>query len=216
MKNMYLSKKISDGVSGFLKYHFACERGRVMNESFLLLAMADIINSSIDKGNMVKAGYAHHALNSVSNLGGRKRELDYAVFDFQGNLSIVAEAKWAGSSHCTFDNLIVDLFRLGLVKNNNQDVKCYFVLAGHSSKIKKLVFDSNYKPGSAASPIYFLNLNPVCVSTSGIAYSHAKSKINPNQSNVPNQICTELIRNGAKLPINSWERFECFVWEISV
>ncbi|WCK77906.1 hypothetical protein [Agrobacterium fabrum] len=99
----------------------------------------EILCSNLDPTcHRVRSGFAHPDLQTPG-ASGRRREVDFAV-ELLGNemVAFCAEVKWAGSSHCSQENVLLDLCRLQLIKNVNPKTDCVFVLAGSSGQIDKL------------------------------------------------------------------------------
>lgn len=138
-----VGKRLRDGITSRLEFDFACERGHSFGEYYLHGAINEIVSAIIDPGLFrLHGSYPHPALNPSSNLPkpGRRREVDFYVENRDTNASsLCLEAKWAGSSHCTWEKILLDLYRLALVKEHSPEGECLFVLAGSTLKVNALM-----------------------------------------------------------------------------
>lgn len=138
-----MGKRLRDGITARLEYDFACERGHSFGEYHLHGVMNELISAIIDPALFkLRGGHPHPALNSpdLPKRAGRPREVDFYVDHRDTNEARTCiEAKWAGSSHCTWDRILLDLYRLTLVKEYSPEAECLFVLAGSMQNVDKLL-----------------------------------------------------------------------------
>jgi len=137
-----MGKRLAEGISARLEYDYVCERGHSFGEYHLHGVMNEIISAVIDPGVFVPhAGYAHPAIATLGEpKRGRPREVDFYVEPRESDKpSTCIEAKWAGSSHCTWERVLLDLCRLTLVKHHSPTTECLFVLAGGARDVNALV-----------------------------------------------------------------------------
>lgn len=137
-----MGRKLAEGITARLEFDFVCERGHSFGEYYLHGVMNEIISANIDPGvDVPHASYAHPALaRAGAPAPGRKREVDFFIQPrVNGGPTACIEAKWAGSSHCTWEKVLLDLCRLTLVKNADPATECYFVLAGLSRDVNAVV-----------------------------------------------------------------------------
>jgi hypothetical protein len=127
-----MGMRLRDGITARLEYDFACERGSSFGEYHLHGVINEIISAIIDPGLFKQyGGYAHPAINETPKRPGRPREVDFYVEHRDTKEARTClEAKWAGSSHCTWEKILLDLYRLALVKEHSPTAECLFVLAG--------------------------------------------------------------------------------------
>lgn len=137
-----LGRRLAEGITARLEFDYACARGHSFGEYYLHGVMNEIISANIDPGAFVPhAGYAHPAIAAEGSIKpGRKREVDFYVKPRvdDGPTSCI-EAKWAGSSHCTWERVLLDLCRLTLVKEQSPTTECLFVLSGWNRDVNTIV-----------------------------------------------------------------------------
>lgn len=190
----------------------------------------EILCSNLDPTrHRVRSGFAHPELQTAS-AGGRRREVDFAV-EVLGNTmpSLCVEVKWAGSSHCTQENILRDLCRLQLIKNANAATDCIFVLAGRLNEIDDL-FSSDVllqgtncllhrkgkgvsidRRGSTPRVKHFSLENNSDHTTSLITMI---PKISAKLPKLPKSIFTHLIDSARSAPESA--RFNVLVWAVEV
>lgn len=132
-----MGKRLRDGITARLEYDFACERGHGFGEYHLHGVINEIVTAIIDPAIFKQyGGYAHPALNKPPRRAGRPREVDFYVEHRETKEGRTClEAKWAGSSHCTWDNILRDLYRLAFVKEHSPTIECLLVLAGSTANV---------------------------------------------------------------------------------
>lgn len=138
MQRKDIGKRLADGVSAKLEFDYVCERGHSFGEYHLHGVMNEIISAIISPKDFIpRSGYAHDALAKEADQAiGRKREVDFYIQAHNpGTADVCIEAKWAGSSHCTWDRILLDLCRLTLVKQHSSDTECLFVLSGPTKAV---------------------------------------------------------------------------------
>ncbi|MBM7766704.1 hypothetical protein [Glutamicibacter nicotianae] len=138
MQRKDIGKRLADGISAKLEFDYICERGRSFNEYHLHGVMNEIISALISSVDFLsRPGYAHEALaRDVDTTAGRKREVDFYIQAHNPSLTDVCiEAKWAGSSHCSWDRVLLDICRLALVNKHSPSTECLFVLSGPTKEV---------------------------------------------------------------------------------
>jgi len=122
-----------------------------MGEAYLGHSISEILASFFDQSKFrAKNNFSHPALSSKKK--GRKPEIDYIVEHLATNKIVLAmEAKWAGSSHCTAENILWDLVRLKALKDSI-DNKCaaYFLIAGKKENMDKSFQGNLFQLGTQA------------------------------------------------------------------
>jgi hypothetical protein len=94
---------------------------------------------------------------------GRRPAIDFVYCDPYPTIKIAVEAKWAGSSNATVENIIWDLIRLEQVAHHYHAISI-FVLAGRRDDLIKLTRSPAFvgKPGAFASkPILRTDTNTI-------------------------------------------------------
>lgn len=151
---------ITKGVSAFLQYEFCCLRGNLFGESYLTSAVGNILQSLHGGVNrVVLSGYQHPILSAHMKGGGRRPEVDFVVSTYDDSnasqrarskgsklantldvnvLTSAVEAKWAGSSHCTVENVLWDLLRLEMLVNANPKITAILLIAGRTDEVNNL------------------------------------------------------------------------------
>jgi hypothetical protein len=139
MSALRLPVRIAEGTKAKLEFDYACGRGHSFGEYHLHGVVNEILCSNLDPTrHRVASGFAHPCLQTAG-AHGRPREVDFSVLSLASSThQFVAEVKWAGSSHCSQENVLRDLCRLQIIKNAEPATECIFVLAGHCSDIEKL------------------------------------------------------------------------------
>jgi len=150
LSNLRLPIRIADGVRAKLDFDFACGRGHSFGEYHVHGVVNEILCSSLDPiQHRVQSGFPHEALQTPGTTG-RRREVDFAVDVLtSGTRAFYAEVKWAGSSHCTQENMLNDLCRLQIIKDLEPNAECVFVLAGRFDEIDNLFSSGILVQGTA-------------------------------------------------------------------
>jgi hypothetical protein len=153
-------KRIAEGVAANLWYEYCCLKGKLFNESYLSSSTGNILQA-IHGGLTahVISGYQHPSLSNLMKTSGRRPEIDFVVSQYddslinkrarstskpvkqERNTSLLLtaiETKWAGSSHCTLENIIWDIIRLEMLAALNPNMTAILLLAGHSKLLKTL------------------------------------------------------------------------------
>ncbi|WP_421279060.1 hypothetical protein [Aeromonas veronii] len=179
---MHVARRLSEAIGSWLHLEFCCYRGGLFSESSLKSAVGQVLSSFpiLVKGARVHADFPHELLNPQPKSGGRKRELDFAlVLTDNGlpkrNAQIAVEAKWAGSSHCTPENIFSDFLRLAEIKRGDPETICIFVVAGShrriASLLKRMPFTSTGKRNH------------------GIGFSGNEKRLKPDHTNLDHRDC---------------------------
>jgi len=123
----------------------------MMSENYLIHAVAEILISFFGSQEFeIHINYIHPILmiRGGANVG-RKSEIDFVVTRRGSkNIEHAIELKWAGSSHCKFDNIFWDLTRLHFVRQAVPTASCALLIAGHGSDFRKLFRGKYFKPGT--------------------------------------------------------------------
>lgn len=140
-----IGRLIAHGVPSKLVFDQACRREGLFNEIYLYGAINEIVVSNVSTSDFwIRTGYGHPALQDVTteekNLG-RLRELDFFITPAKGRSgsSMAIEVKWTPSSHCTWQTVVADLYRLKLVAMADKTTECIFVLCGPRVGLLKLL-----------------------------------------------------------------------------
>jgi hypothetical protein len=144
MQRKDLGRRIASGVTAKLEFDYTCERGNSFSEYYLHGVINEIIAAlTSPTAYRIHTGYAHLALRQNEEISrGRPRELDFFVEPYQKEEGAAClEVKWAASSHCRWDNVLLDLFRLALVKRNQPTTECLFVMSGPTDDVLRTLDD---------------------------------------------------------------------------
>ncbi|SFP51190.1 hypothetical protein SAMN05216229_10359 [Geopseudomonas sagittaria] len=143
-----VQRRVAEAVSARLHYDYLCFKGRMMDEAYLVQSVADILGAFFDQQTFeIRKNYVHPYLDGGGK--GRKPEIDYAVIHRQSNtIQMAIEAKWAGSSHCTPENILWDLMRLKILRDSNPSCIGAFLIAGHKNKMDKCFGAPFFAPGT--------------------------------------------------------------------
>jgi len=120
-------------------------RAGILSELYLHGAINEIVGSNLSTPDFwIRASYAHPALQDgyepKNNLG-RSREVDFFITPSTGRAgpSLAVEVKWTPSAHCTWKNILVDLYRLKLISMAEPKTDCMFVLCGPRTEVSALL-----------------------------------------------------------------------------
>ncbi|MCC4907748.1 hypothetical protein [Microbacterium sp. cx-59] len=140
-----IGRLIAHGLASKLTFDQACMRAGLFNEVYLHGTINEIVVSNISTADFwVRPGYAHPQLQDVRGVGkkaGRPRELDFFITPTAGRTgrSLAMEVKWTPSKHCSWGNVVSDLYRLKLVAMSEPTTDCMFVLCGPRTGVTKLL-----------------------------------------------------------------------------
>jgi hypothetical protein len=153
------TERLTEGLAAALLYDYCCFRGYLFSEAYLTNAVGAILQS-LHGGisAQVVGGYQHPRLASIQEGRGRRKEIDFVVAEYDDSsdtkrarsksspvhksqdasrIATAVEAKWVGSSHCTLDNVVWDLIRLAMVKEDNPNATVILLLAGEKKELEK-------------------------------------------------------------------------------
>jgi hypothetical protein len=178
---MHVARRLSEAIGSWVHLEFCCYRAGLFSENSLKAAVGSVLSAFpiSAKGARVYADFAHEALNPVAGRG-RKRDVDFALTLAGTGLSkrnaqIVVETKWAGSTHCTCDNILQDFLRLAVIKRAEPPTVCIFVLAGSHRELtvclQGMPFTSSGKRNT------------------GIAATGSEKRLKPDPSSVEHRRC---------------------------
>jgi hypothetical protein len=143
-------RRTAEAVAARLNYDYLCYKGPLMDEDYLIHSVSDVLCSFYDPTKVeIKKKYRHPGLSEHAKQLGRKPEVDYiAIQRDSSKVELAMEAKWAGSSHCTAENILWDLVRLKLIKETHPEAICGLLIAGHKGKTENLFKHKFFAPGS--------------------------------------------------------------------
>lgn len=145
-----VERRIAEAISAKLNFDFLCFRGSIMGEAYLTYSISEILVTFFDQSKFkILNNFAYPSFTSKSNKG-RKPEIDYVVKNLESrNIRLAIEAKWAGSSHCSPQNILWDLVRLKILKDSMPS-KCstYFLIAGTKNDMDNIFKHKFFKPGT--------------------------------------------------------------------
>lgn len=121
-----------------LEYDYVCERGSSFNEGYLHNVISQITNAITGPQDFkIHAGYPHDALAKRNDeKSGRPREVDFYIHPYRSELTpLCIEAKWADSSHCKWDKILLDICRLAIISQHSPSTECLFILSGPTEKV---------------------------------------------------------------------------------
>ena len=140
---MKLEKLLARGLAGWLQYEHACQRGAIFSEKYLSVPIAQILNTKF--GDRVYSEIKHPILGDLSPGRGRPPELDFTIQNEKLEIIVAIESKWIGKTITkqTVERIVWDLVRLAMM-GNNDNVKCYFVLAGKKKHLTRLFKNKHF------------------------------------------------------------------------
>ncbi|WP_182356634.1 hypothetical protein [Komagataeibacter europaeus] len=149
LKKLRLPIHIADGTKAKLDFDYECQRGHSFGEYHVHGVVNEILCANLDPTqHRVHSGFPHPELQTPGARG-RRREVDFAVETFGSQvLSLCVEVKWAGSSHCTQEKVLLDLCRLQIIKKATPETDCIFMLAGRKDNIEELFKSPIMKQGT--------------------------------------------------------------------
>ena len=141
------TRRFSEALGSWMHFEACCFRAGLFSESSLKSAIGSVA-SSLHANHMAARVHADYPLPAIQRVPsgeattsrGRKRCVDFALIYDDGRQPpsepfLLIEGKWAGSSHCTTENIMTDFVRLSIMKRARPGATCLFVLAGHSKDI---------------------------------------------------------------------------------
>ncbi|MCE0510395.1 hypothetical protein LVJ59_15200 [Microbacterium sp. KKR3/1] len=140
-----VGRLIAQALPAKLTFDQACMRYGMFNELYIHGVMNEIVVSNLSIQDFwVRPSYAHPDLQdrySAKKKRGRSRELDFFVTPSAGRhgRSLAIEVKWTSSGHCTWKNIVTDLYRLKLVAMAEPGTDCQFVLCGPRTEVVSLL-----------------------------------------------------------------------------
>jgi len=140
-----IGRLIAHGLASKLTFDQACMRAGLFNEIYLHGTINEIIVSNISTADFwIRPGYAHPQLQDAPGprkKAGRSRELDFFVTPAAGRTgrSRAMEVKWTPSRHCSWGNVVSDLYRLKLIAMSEATTDCMLVLCGPRDGVTKLL-----------------------------------------------------------------------------
>jgi hypothetical protein len=134
---MSLSRRLSEALGSWLHMEFCCYRAGLLSENSFKASVGAILSAFPSPSSGARV-YADQAINELNMLNGRgrKRSVDFSLH-IDNEYDVVVETKWAGSSHCTSENIFSDFLRLAAIKKQRSNCMCIFILAGQVSKMNK-------------------------------------------------------------------------------
>lgn len=135
-----IGRRIAHGASARLAFDYECQRANSFSEVYLHGVINEILAAQVSPSQYrIHGGYAHEALRRDAGRG-RQREVDFFMrpYDPKG-AAVCVEVKWAGSSHASWDNVLLDLCRLELIHEHDRSTECLFVLAGRREACDRLL-----------------------------------------------------------------------------
>jgi len=136
---MNISRKLAEGVAGWLMYEFHSYRGQLFSEKYLTTPIGNILSGVYKE--RVKAEVNHPLLNEYKTWQGRPPQIDFGIFKEDKTIEIALESKWLGNTQVGVGDIIWDMIRLELLAHH-YNVKCFFVLAGQRKRLQTL-FESD-------------------------------------------------------------------------
>ncbi|MFI5453641.1 hypothetical protein ACHMWN_15990 [Pedobacter sp. UC225_61] len=131
---MNISRKLAEGVAGWLFYEFHSRRYELFSEKYLTAPIGNILHGQFDR--KVIAEYNHPILTAAKKTPGRPPQLDFVIVD-KGLITVAVESKWIGQTSVSVADIIWDMIRLELISNQT-GAKCYFILGGQKKKLNSL------------------------------------------------------------------------------
>lgn len=122
-----------NGLAGYLQFEYSCYRGAAFNERGFASPVLQLLN-----GTDIECEKPHPFLSSSR----KKRCVDYFWNGWGGtSAGNYMEVKWFGFSSPSIKAMLTDIYRLGAISCRT-DARTYFVVAGMSSKIAKVMTSS--------------------------------------------------------------------------
>jgi hypothetical protein len=152
-------RRIAEGIASWLHFEFCCFRGKMLDESALKSSIGQILGAlPATEGAMVYSNYAHPNLRRNFPRG-RKPEVDYAVVSKHGpgsdpSVEYAIECKWADSSYTNGSRIVKDFLRLVTLRNlSSKSTECFFVLAGSTDNLKKILNSDIFRTESSKTKL---------------------------------------------------------------
>ena len=129
---MRISRRLTEGVGGWLQYEFQCNRSELFSEKYLSYPVGQIL--SAEYGKKTYAEFDHPILVQHTTRGGRKPQIDFAVLDPHPTIVLAVETKWVGRSTINPEHLLWDLIRLELL-SHHYSCDAVFILGGRKRSL---------------------------------------------------------------------------------
>ena len=210
-----LRKKLSEGLTTWLRFEELCGRGGLFSESYLALPIAQLLAANTQ--GEVKGEVNHPVLNSPPRPG-RPAQLDFVVYDATKPILCV-ETKWADNSLVSVRDVVWDCVRLELAANFYQ-CDAIFILAGKRGRIEKMLLSEAFNPKTKKEkPSLVMGLNGsgrasvTIKSSSGIVSKplHAILENYPNVNFATKYVCEQ----GTQIPKEGIDdAYTSIVWHI--
>lgn len=213
-----LKRRIADGLTGWLTFEFACERGYLFSEHYLSHAVGQLLRSVCDT---VRAEVPHPTL-ALNGGTGRPASIDFVAYKSPTTPVVAIETKWAGNTDITVGALAWDAFRLEAFSKST-GVPGLLVFAGTRARVERL-FDSipfrRSTSDSPPTPLFPLPGHPNRLTLSVSELSASASKfVRQKMSNRPKSAISDRLRCG--LPTTGQHNgpkaisFSVLLWEIN-
>ncbi|WP_157476692.1 hypothetical protein [Lysobacter sp. Root690] len=121
---MAVIRGVVNGITAYLNFEFACDRGYAFSERGMASALAQLIHAA-EKVDSIEFEAKHPVL--VSNKRGRPRSCDIRWAKDGGNRWI--EYKWFGYSSPTLHMILRDIYRMGVISRATGD-PTFFLMCG--------------------------------------------------------------------------------------
>ena len=144
-----IGRLLAHGLPAKLTFDQACMRSGMFNELYIHGAMNRNRVSNLSTSDFwIRPSYAHPELQDKyvpKKNRGRSRELDFFVTPATGRTgpSLAMEVKWTSSTHCSWRNVVTDLYRLKLISSAEPTTDCQFVLCGPKSEMDSILEQLN-------------------------------------------------------------------------
>jgi hypothetical protein len=212
---VHISRLLAEGVGSWLHFEYCCSRNGLFNERYIAQAVGQILHANY--GDQVRGELAHPLL--ATDKPGGQPQIDYVVYDSgTKKIKFAIETKWAGSSHCTVENIVWDLIRLQMLVEEGA-VNCAFLLAGRRDRLANLFKKADFVAPRGRNPI--LHTTNAAINTLSLLPDIPERvplfrKIFGRHQNVkiPQFVVTQL--HGPFPADGKTKHHQVFVWEVGV
>ena len=129
--------KVAEGLAAWLAYEARCGRSGLLCEAYLRYALTQLVKCRYPHPRRVRPERPHPVLNR-DRRPGRKRSVDYVVFDGHGRREVGVEVKWASGRSSQAYEILKDALRQTLFVANSGR-QAFIILAGMRPDMRELL-----------------------------------------------------------------------------
>jgi hypothetical protein len=126
-------------INFWINYERLCKRSVLFSEKYLSVPIGEYLIGHYGKSAQIEHYYKYASESGKNKVRGFL--IDYVVVENK-KMKIAIETKWVQTKY-NVDRIFKDLFRLSIVKRQNPDCECYFIMTGKKSDLYELIKEVN-------------------------------------------------------------------------